>query len=528
MSVRVPQSGSSLPASRICLAVLIVLLVKTAAAGPQPLANLNSGLNDAWFSPTTPGQGFLLVVFPNIQQVFVAWFTYDTERPPQDVAAILGDPGHRWLTAQGPYQGTRADLTLFVTRGGVFNAPTPVPNTDSAGEGTLTLEFADCTQGMVTYNLAGSGLSGEIPIQRVADDNVALCETLAASEPMACERPAPDLSHGIDNPSVLEGGATLPNDEVFDAGPGPDGIPPLEDPQFVQGGASLAPSELVVGVKIGDQIRAYPHNILNWHEIVNDRFTVNGTPEGGTISYCPLTGSAVLWQDLDICCDASFGTTGLLHNSNLILYDRATGSFWSQMLEQSVFGNQITAIPKRLQVIETTWATWRAMYPDTLLLSEDTGFSRDYNDYPYGTFRTDNSLLWPVNNEDDDRLGRKERVLGINVGDASRVYPISGFASDIEVLNERVGAMDVVVIGSSGLNLGAVYNRELADCTKLQFEPVQDQLPVVMRDNLGSDWDAFGVALSGPLAGTQLQKTNSYIAFWFAWTAFFPGADIRQ
>lgn len=139
---------------------------------------INPGLNDAWFDFATNGQGFLITVFPDIRQMFVAWFTYDTERPADDVDANLGEPGHRWLTAQGPYEGDTADLTIFVTKGGIFDSAEPVAETDPGGDGTLTIKFSDCTQGLVSYEITSLGLSGEIPIQRITPDNVALCEAL--------------------------------------------------------------------------------------------------------------------------------------------------------------------------------------------------------------------------------------------------------------------------------------------------------------------------------------------------------------
>ena len=141
---------------------------------------INPGLNDAWYNPATNGQGFLIIVFPEIEQVFVAWFTFDTERPPEDVMAFLGDPGHRWLTAQGPYDGNTAILTIFVTEGGVFDSAEPVATTDLSGDGTITIEFADCTEGLVNYEITSLGISGEIPIQRIVLDNVPLCEALAS------------------------------------------------------------------------------------------------------------------------------------------------------------------------------------------------------------------------------------------------------------------------------------------------------------------------------------------------------------
>jgi DNA-binding beta-propeller fold protein YncE len=140
---------------------------------------INSGLNDAWYNPATPGQGFLVSVFPQIQQIFVAWFTYDTERPSEDAMAVLGEPGHRWITAQGAYTGGTASLTIYVTEGGVFDTADPPANNDGIGDGTMTVEFADCTKGLVTYEISSPDVSGEIPIQRITNDNVALCESLS-------------------------------------------------------------------------------------------------------------------------------------------------------------------------------------------------------------------------------------------------------------------------------------------------------------------------------------------------------------
>jgi len=141
---------------------------------------INNGINDAWYNPATNGQGLLITVFPVIEQMFLAWFTYDTERPPEDVTATLGEPGHRWLTAQGPYAGDTANLTIFLTEGGVFDAAEPAASTDPAGDGSMTIEFSGCTQGLVSYEITSLGLSGEIPIQRIVDDNVDLCESLGS------------------------------------------------------------------------------------------------------------------------------------------------------------------------------------------------------------------------------------------------------------------------------------------------------------------------------------------------------------
>jgi hypothetical protein len=515
----------------IMLLLYFLLASQVLKAESTPIDKLNAGLNDAWFNTETDGQGFFITVFPDLNAVSLAWFTYDTELPAGNLTANLGSTGHRWLTALGPIDGTSATLTIFVTRGGVFDAPEPVPATDEAGDGTIVLTFSDCNSGLIEFDITSLGLSGEIPIERVAPDNISVCEALIEHEPIECTRPEPDLSHGENDPVVVNN-AIVPQSELLEGGPGPDGIPAINFPDFILEPTltDLPPGEIVVGVKISNDIRAYPHGILNWHEIVNNRFRIEGKPEreSYSLSYCPLTGSAVMWKAIRKLGDPTWGVSGLLYNSNLVLYDRDTKSQWSQMLEQGIKGTRVTRIPERVQAVETSWATWLAMYPETILLSRNTGYSRNYDQYPYGNYRTSHSLLFPVNNMNDDRLHRKERILGINVGDSSMAFVINEFERNVEVKQQTVGNMEVVVAGSSGMNFAVAYNRQMEDCTFLEFEAVQDKLPVVMRDNEGNEWDVFGNAVSGPRTGEQLQKTNSYVAFWFAWTAFFPGSTIIQ
>lgn len=139
---------------------------------------INPGLNDAWFDPATPGQGFFVTVFPDIQQIFLAWFTYDLTRPPGSVSAQLGEPGHRWLTAFGPYSGNEAVLDIELTQGGVFDSATPAPS--QSADGSILLEFSDCNAGTVTYDIDSANLQGVIAIQRIAVDNVPFCESFAA------------------------------------------------------------------------------------------------------------------------------------------------------------------------------------------------------------------------------------------------------------------------------------------------------------------------------------------------------------
>jgi len=142
---------------------------------------INAGMTDAWYQPETDGQGFLVTVFPEIRQLFVGWYTYETERPPEGATAVLGEAGHRWLTAQGPYEGDTADLDLHLTAGGVFDRTSPPAVTLPEPVGRLLLRFDDCTVGSAFYDLPGLGLRGVIPIRRITDDNVPLCRALSTA-----------------------------------------------------------------------------------------------------------------------------------------------------------------------------------------------------------------------------------------------------------------------------------------------------------------------------------------------------------
>jgi sugar lactone lactonase YvrE len=139
--------------------------------------NMNAGLNDAWFNPLTDGQGFFITVFPNIGFVSLAWFTYDTELPDAGDTANLGDPGHRWLTALGSIEGNKSMMDISVASGGIFDTSTDI---DRIGDGTIILTFSDCNSGTVEYDIPSIGQTGTVPIQRVADDNIALCLALSA------------------------------------------------------------------------------------------------------------------------------------------------------------------------------------------------------------------------------------------------------------------------------------------------------------------------------------------------------------
>ena len=184
-------SQSSMPRARLltCRSLTMTLessyednLVMTAlthnAGTTEPHFAMNAGLNDAWYNPITDGQGFFITVFPELGKVSLAWFTYDTSLPPVDASADLGSPGHRWLTALGDIDGDTAVLDITIASGGLFDTATEVQPVQSTNDGTITLSFSDCNSGMIDYDIPSIGRQGSVPIERVANDNAALCEAL--------------------------------------------------------------------------------------------------------------------------------------------------------------------------------------------------------------------------------------------------------------------------------------------------------------------------------------------------------------
>lgn len=315
----------------------------------------------------------------------------------------------------------------------------------------------------------------------------------------------------------------IPERDIQDGGPGIDGIPAIENPIFESAATitTVDPDDMVIALRYEGQVKVYPHDIMDYHEIVND-----GSPDNPiTLSYCPLTDSAVLWKGNAAHADPTYGTSGFLYNSNLIMYDRETLTFWSQMLQLAVNGPRIREVAKQLQIIETTFSTLQTMYPDALVMTRDTGHSREYDRYPYGAYTTSGFLLFQVRHL-DTRLFPKHRIMGIYSDTSARAYQISGFGPSMKTINDQFENQSIVAVGNSDFKFAAIYNRQLSDGTILTFSPIQDDLPNIMTDTEGNVWDVFGMAVSGPRAGQQLGSTRSYKAMWFAWAAFFEDSDI--
>lgn len=331
---------------------------------------------------------------------------------------------------------------------------------------------------------------------------------------------------GSDGNSNVESAALwlIPTALIADGGPGQDGIPALQNPNFESASTitTVDNSDLVILVRDGDQVKAYPEDIMDYHEIVND----GPATAPFTVSYCPLTGSAVGWQGIVEHADPSYGVSGLLYNSNLLLYDRETGSIWSQLLELAVFGDRSGEKANHIQVLQTSFRTLKAMYPDAMVMTRNTGHVRSYDDYLYGDYRDSNSFLFRVGRQ-DNRMHPKQRVIGIHDGTASKVYQLGAFGLSTKTINDQFGSQSIVVVGNSALNYAAIYDRVLSDGSVLAFEPIQDALPNVMSDTEGNIWDIFGTAVSGPRVGEQLASVNSYTAMWFAWSAHFSTVELH-
>jgi hypothetical protein len=314
----------------------------------------------------------------------------------------------------------------------------------------------------------------------------------------------------------------IPEDEVLDGGPGKDGIPALTEPLFIPASEAsyLSGDQLVLGYKDGSDIRAYPITVLDWHEIVNDK--VNDF--AFSVNYCPLTGTGIGWGREINGVETTFGVSGLLYNSNLILYDRETDSYWSQILLRAVHGELRGMEAKTFQLVETTWATWKQMYPETTVISTETGYSRPYGFYPYRNYREDhNYFLFPFSPE-DDRLDAKERVHGVIKNGSAKAYRFETFAEGLTIVEDVLMGEPVVVAGNNDANFIVSFNRTLTDGTVMTFNPVSANNPLsaIMSDQEGNTWDVFGVAISGPREGQRLTSTTSFMGYWFAWGAFYP------
>ena len=334
-----------------------------------------------------------------------------------------------------------------------------------------------------------------------------------------CDKVSDDISSNA-NRAGGDSEWLISKSEVYDGGPGKDGIPSLTRPEFIEAGEAdyLGDNDLVLGIAYGGEARAYPHLILDWHEIINDELAGLKI----AVTYCPLTGTGIGWNRVINGTETTFGVSGLLYNSNLIPYDRESGSNWSQLRLDCVNGVWLGSEAETYALVETTWHTWKRMYPGTRVVSSKTGHNRDYGYYPYGNYRTSHEkLIFPVANK-DDRLDNKTRVHGIiNKGNA-KVYPLDIFGDRVRIITDLFNENEFVIIGSNSDNFAMSFFTDPGDGSRLIFSAIQDEYPVVMSDQEGNKWDIFGHAVTGPRKDSGLVHARSLVGYWFSFAAFYP------
>ena len=317
------------------------------------------------------------------------------------------------------------------------------------------------------------------------------------------------------NPNETVNTATdwiIPVNKVLDGGPGRDGIPALENPIMVnaQSASLLSDSDLVLGYKKGNDIRAYQHDVLDWHEIIND----NIDDVSLAITYCPLTDTGIGWNRFIDGIETTFGVSRLLYQTNLIHFDRATKSNWSQILGESVNGSLVGKDIDLITLVETDWKTWKTMFPNTTVIGLNTGFSRTYGTYPYSDYKTNNNLFF-FPTPKDTRLPSKDRVHGITIGGFAKVYRFSDFETS-HIITDTFRERNYLLVGNA--NFIASFELD-ASQNVLDFEYIFDGTSdAVLQDNQGGQYNIFGEALSG---SGQLKPSESFMGYWFSIPAFY-------
>ena len=328
-------------------------------------------------------------------------------------------------------------------------------------------------------------------------------------------------------------------DELFAGGPPRDGIPPLDDPQFVPFSAAdewLADNEPVISLLINGDARAYPLQILTWHEIVNDE--VGG--EVVTVTFCPLCNSAIVFNRHLGDTVYDFGTSGLLRNSDLVMWDRQTESLWQQFTGEAIVGeltgSQLEFLPSAI----ISYADFKEAYTLGQVLSRETGFNRAYGTNPYAGYDTIGSNPFLFTGELDGRLPAMARVVTLYFADEALAlaYPLELLAEQ-GVINDSQAGHELVLFHRPG-TASALGNRTIAEgedvgATNVFARELDGQLLTFSREGdlfvdaeTGSSWNIVGLAVAGPLVGRQLTPIVHADHFWFSWAAFRPDTIIYQ
>ncbi len=334
--------------------------------------------------------------------------------------------------------------------------------------------------------------------------------------------------------------SSVPFDEIFSGGPGKDGIPAINEPDFEsieEARSWVSGAGPVIALEIGGDARAYPLAVLTWHEIVND--TVGDVPV--IVTFCPLCHTALVFERTLDGTVHDFGVSGNLRLSDMVMYDRQTESWWQQATGQGIVGEltgaKLEFVPSQLIGLDQ----FAEAYPEGMVLSRDTGFSRDYGRNPYVGYDTADQQPFLFEGVTDGRLSPKERV--VTLGEQDSDAPVSMPYSELR----QVGAVNLEFEGrptvvlwtpgaASALDGDYVDEGEDVGATGVFSAVVDGQALTFARDGdedapitdaeTGSTWDITGRAVDGPLAGMTLEPIVHGDHFWFAWAAFVPHTTI--
>ncbi len=315
-----------------------------------------------------------------------------------------------------------------------------------------------------------------------------------------------------------------------------DAIPPIDLPNYEsveEAAAWLTDREPGAVVQVEGDVRFYPLSIMTRHEIVNDE--VGGIPLA--ITFCPLCNTAIAFDRRVDDQVLRFGVSGLLRNSDLVMWDDATTSLWQQITGEAIVGDFAGTRLTPVSTAIASFGDFRASFPDGRSLSQDTGFPISYGVNPYAGYSSRQAPFIPVTGEIDDRFPALERVVGVSLEDGDRAYPFS-VISEFGAVNDVIGETPIVVFWGSPDTADALDATVIAESqgigTAIAYSPVVDGQVLTFRAEgdaftdaeTGSTWTILGKAVDGPLAGQQLETVNHRNEFWFAWSAFFSEAEV--
>ena len=323
--------------------------------------------------------------------------------------------------------------------------------------------------------------------------------------------------------------------ELVSGGPPKDGIPAIDDPKFVspqEAAKWVSPNEPVLVIDYADEVRAYPLQILVWHELVNDQ--IGDLPL--LISFCPLCNSAIAFDRRINGESYDFGVSGMLRNNCLVMFDRQTDSLWMQLTTEAIVG---TLTGRRLKIVSSQGVPFEAFmknFPDGKVLSKETGYSRPYGVSPYAGYESANGTLFPVGFKKPIPVAPKERLVTISIDGKTKAYPFPLLRRS-KVITGRIQKKRFVIFfdPSAVTAMGAeqiaesrkvgavgVFSPEL-DGKQLKFRHKRGK--IVDKDT-GSTWNLFGVAMEGPLAGRRLEPIEHGVYYAFSWLVFNPDTDV--